>query len=258
MSAKAGLRNQRVVVTRARQQAGKLTAAFEGAGAVVECLPLIEITEPADPGPLETAARQVSEFDWLALTSTNAVNAFFDQLQAPVPAEVRVAVIGPATARAVMQRGALPTLVASRADAEGLVADMAPDLDGSERVLVPRADDGRRELIEGLEALGARVLAVDAYSKRLPETAAAQALELFGDGKSEKHEIGWVTFTSPRIVRHFVGLFGEAWDRRRDELRAVSIGPVTTRELQRQGISQIAEAARPSPDEMVAAVSASL
>jgi uroporphyrinogen-III synthase len=63
-----------------------------------------------------------------------------------------------------------------------------------------------------------------------------------------------VTFTSPRIVRHFAELFGADWERRRGELRAASIGPVTSAELRRRGVEPAAEAARPGDEEMVAAV----
>ena len=66
--------------------------------------------------------------------------------------------------------------------------------------------------------------------------------------------LGWVTFTSPRIVRHFAELFGTDWERRRGELRAASIGPVTSAELRRLGVEPAAEARRPSDEEMVAAV----
>ena len=70
--------------------------------------------------------------------------------------------------------------------------------------------------------------------------------------------LGWVTFTSGRIVRHFAGLFGEAWERRRPEIRAASIGRVTTAELARHGVAPAAEAARPGNEELVAAVVAAV
>ena len=63
-----------------------------------------------------------------------------------------------------------------------------------------------------------------------------------------------MTFTSPRIVRHFVELFADDWSRRSGELRAVSIGPVTSAELRRWGVEPAAEAERPGEEEMVAAV----
>src|SRR3954469_11862576 len=95
-----------------------------------------------------------------------------------------------------------------------------------------------------------------AYDKRLPPDAPRRAAELFA-----AEPLGWVTFTSPRIVRHFAGLFGAGlfendWERRRSELLAVSIGPVTSAELRRLGVEPAAEAERPGDEEMVAAVAA--
>ncbi len=63
-----------------------------------------------------------------------------------------------------------------------------------------------------------------------------------------------MTFTSPRIVRCFSDLFAGAWAERRDELRAVSIGAVTSDELRRQGVRVVAEASRPEAEAMVRAV----
>ena len=95
-------------------------------------------------------------------------------------------------------------------------------------------------------------MAVVAYDKRLPSEAPARAAALFATSP-----IGWVTFTSPRIVRHFAELFGADWGRRKGELRAVSIGPVTSAELRRIGVEPAAEAERPGDEEMVEAVKAS-
>lgn len=247
------LKGRRVVVTRARHQAGELAAAFAQVGAEVEPLPLLEVTAPADPAPLEEAAATAGSYDWVVFTSANAVEALVPRLPEPLPETVAVAVVGPATAEAWRRHGREPEVVASRSDAEGLVAELAPHLLGDERMLLPQADDARAALAEGLEVLGVSVTAVEAYGKRLPADAAARARALF-DGR----EIGWVTFTSPRIVRHFVALFGGDWKRRRGELKAASIGAVTSRELRRHGVDAIAEAGEPTPDALVRAVVAAL
>jgi uroporphyrinogen-III synthase len=243
----AGLR---VVVTRAEHQAGGLVAAFEAAGARVEVLPLLAIVPPADPAPLERAAAEIALYDWLVFTSTNAVESFLP-LAGPLPAGLRAAVVGPATAAAARSFGVEPELAATRSDAEGLVADLGSLVAGGGRVLLPQAADARPTLAEGLRRAGAAVTAVVAYDKRLPPEAPDRARELFGDAP-----LGWVTFTSPRIVRHFVDLFGEDWERRRPELQAVSVGPVTSAELRRQGVAPAAEAERPGEEELVRAVAA--
>ncbi|HEX3551636.1 MAG TPA: uroporphyrinogen-III synthase [Thermoanaerobaculia bacterium] len=252
----AGLR---VVVTRAEHQADGLVAAFAGAGATVELLPLLEVVPPADPRPLERAATELALYDWLVFTSANAVEAFLPLTGGALPTRVRVAVVGPATAAALRSFEVEPHLEARKADAEGLVADLAPHVARRRRVLLPQASDARSTLAEGLAAAGAEAVAIVAYDKRLPPEATRRAAELFA------HEpLGWVTFTSPRIVRHFVELFGGLgefggdWERRRSELRAASIGPVTSAELRRRGAEPAAEAARPGDEEMVAAVAAAV
>ncbi len=246
----AGLR---VVVTRAEHQADDLAAAFAGAGARVELLPLLAVVPPADPRPLERAATELALYDWLVFTSANAVEAFLPLTGGALPARVRVAAVGPATAAALRGFEVEPHLEARKADAEGLVADLAPHVARRRRVLLPQASDARPTLAEGLAAAGAEAVAIVAYDKRLPPEAPRRAAELFAT-----EPLGWVTFTSPRIVRHFVELLSGDWERRRGELLAASIGPVTSAELRRQGAEPAAEAARPGDEEMVAAVAAAV
>jgi uroporphyrinogen-III synthase len=245
----APLRGLRVVITRAEHQAGELAEAFAAAGAAVELLPLLEVIPPADPRPLERAASELALYDWLVFTSSNAVEAFLPLTGGSVPGRLRIAVVGPATAEALRAWEIEPYLIAGRADAEGLLAELAPFVDRSRRVLLPQAADARPTLAEGLARAGAEAVAIVAYDKGLPANALRRAEELFSTTP-----IGWVTFTSPRIVRHFIELFGNDWGRRRPELKAVSIGPVTTAELRRQGVEPAAEAGAPSNEGMVEAV----
>ncbi len=241
------LANLRVVITRAEQQSEGLAAAFSRAGAAVELLPLLEVVPPADPRPLGRAVSELPLYDWIVFTSANAVAAFL-RVAGALPPSLTIAVVGPATAEALRARGIEPHLTAHRADAEGLAADLASEVAGK-RVLLPQAADARPALLAGLTAAGAEAVAVDAYDKRLPPEAPGRAAELFASAP-----LGWVTFTSPRIVHHFAELFGADWERRRGELRAVSIGPVTSAELRRWEVKPAAEARQPAAEEMVEAV----
>lgn len=241
------LNGQRVVVTRASHQAAGLCAAFAAAGAEVVALPLIELTPPDDPGALARAARDVSGQDWLVFTSSNAVDAFLPWVR-EVAALPRCAVVGPATATALRRFAVEPALEAERSRAEGLVDALKPHLRPGTRVLLPQAEDARPALAAGLRAIGAEVAAVTAYGKRLPADAADAGRRIF------EHDVGWVTCTSPRIVRHLAGIFGDDWNRRRGELRAISIGSVTSAELWRLGVEPAAEARTPSDQALVEAV----
>ncbi len=261
----APLAGVRVVVTRPEHQAEGLSAAFAAAGARVEELPLLEVVPPADPAPLDRAAAELAvptaaaattgaapPFDWIVFTSANAVDALFARLRARLPPGTRCAVVGPATASALRRHGVEPDRVAGRRDAEGLAAELSTDLSPGAAVLVPQAADARPELAAGLTAAGAEVTTVIAYDKRLPPGAVARAREIFGTDPASP--LSWVTFTSPRIVDHFVALFGFTWETRRPSLRAASIGPVTTRALARHGVTPAAEASAAGDRELVAAV----
>ncbi|HEV3457677.1 MAG TPA: uroporphyrinogen-III synthase [Thermoanaerobaculia bacterium] len=256
MSAGAPLAGVRVVVTRADRQAGGLAAAFAAAGAAVELLPLLEVVPPADPAPLARAVAELPLYDWVVFTSTNAVHALLPQARpARLPPRLRLAAIGAATAAALRGLGVEPALVAAAKDqtAGGLLTALLHRLDCGQRVLLPLAGDALPTLREGLLAAGIAAVSVVAYEKRLPEAAECRAAQLFGG-----QPIGWVTFTSPSIVRHFAGLFGDDWPRRRTELQAASIGPVTTAELRQHGVAPAAEAASPADEELVAAVTAAV
>ena len=241
------LSGQRVVVTRAVHQATGLISAFTTAGAAVAALPLIELTPASDPRALRRAACEAGRFDWLIFTSTNAVEAFLPLIEAPGRRLPRCAVIGAATAAALRGFDVEPTLIAGVARAEGLLADLGPRLRSGARVLMPQAEDARPDLARGLGKAGARVRVIGAYGKQLPAAAAEAASRWFED------DIGWVTCTSPRIVQHLARLFADDWPRRRGQLRAISIGPVTSAELRRLGVEPAAEAERPSDQAMVEA-----
>ncbi|HVR11310.1 MAG TPA: uroporphyrinogen-III synthase [Thermoanaerobaculia bacterium] len=254
--ASAPLAGVRVVVTRAGSQAAGLAAGLAAAGATVEPLPLLEVVPPADPAPLARAAAELPLYDWVVFTSTNAVHALLPQAPpAGLPPRLRVAAVGAATAAALRGLGIEPSLVtaAGHQSAGGLLAALLQRLDCGQRVLLPQAGDALPTLRDGLLGAGISAVSVAAYEKRLPEAARHRAAQLFGG-----RPIGWVTFTSPSIVRHFRTLFGGDWPRRRAELRAASLGAVTTAELRRHGVEPAAEAANPTDAELAAAVTAAV
>lgn len=246
--AAAPLAGVRVVVTRAAHQAGELAAGFAAAGARVELLPLLEVVPAADPAPLARAAAAIERFDWVAFTSANAVEALLAATGGGLPETARVAAVGTATARALRRHGVEPAITGSR-DAHRLAAALAPRTAGC-RVLLPRAADARPTLARALAAGGAEVTAVTAYAKRLPAAAPRRAAALFGGGEP----LGWVTFTSPSVVRAFADLFAAEWPRRRGGLSAAAVGPVTAAALRRAGVAPAAVAERPGAAALVAAV----
>ncbi|MGB6826661.1 MAG: uroporphyrinogen-III synthase, partial [Terracidiphilus sp.] len=69
------LAGRRVLVTRAAHQAGKLSDALRESGAIPVEVPVLEIQPPEDLARLEKAVRELDSYDWIILTSVNAVSA---------------------------------------------------------------------------------------------------------------------------------------------------------------------------------------
>ncbi|MCH9648747.1 MAG: uroporphyrinogen-III synthase [Deltaproteobacteria bacterium] len=272
LSSSSRLSGVRVIVTRATHQAAGLRAAFEKYGADVAQLPLLEICPPKDsaafdqalgrlaigpgaigPGAVGNRASRPSPYQWLMFTSKNAVEAFLRLREEDLPPGIRIAAVGRATAQALRpllsQPGAPPPLLPDQHSAEGLLQALASEVRAGQRVLLPQAADARPTLSQGLVKLGLEVDAVTAYDKALPPESRRLARTLL-----QKDPLGWVTFTSPRIVRHFLELLGEAWKRRLPGLKTASIGPITSAELRRHGIAPTAEALHPGDAELAAAV----
>lgn len=221
---------RRIVVTRARHQAGALASILERAGADVVEYPTIEICDPPDLQRLERAYREVGDYDWLVLTSPNGAERFFKgYLDAGHDirdlAGVAVAAIGPATARIVEQRG---IHVAARPDeyrAEALV-DTLGDPRGK-RFLLARAAVARELLPDALRAKGADVDVAALYETRRPQPPPDAALLT---------DIDAVTFTSSSTVTNFLALTGDAAEAILRHAVVAAIGPITADTLRDAGI----------------------
>lgn len=225
------------MVTRARAQAGELTAALEALGAEVVAAPVIRIAPLADLTPLRAALAQLSRYAWVVFTSANTVRVVCDHLPAwghtaADLARVAVAAIGPGTAAALARYGLAPDLVPEEFVAEAVVRALAARgaLTGK-RVLLPRAQDARDALPAGLTRLGALVDVIPVYETEREATDGTGLAQAIVAGT-----IDAITFTSSSTVRHFVDLVGrEAATSGR--FAAAVIGPVTARTAEEAGIT---------------------
>jgi len=236
------LAGRRIVVTRARDQAGDLVQALAALGADVIAAPTIRIEPLADLGPLRTALADLARYQWLVFTSQNTVRVVCDRLpewglDPHALSRVPVAAIGPATAEALAERGVTAALVPERFVAEAVVEALVRrgDVRGK-RILLPRALEARDTLPDGLRARGAVVDVIPVY----------QATRETGDGSVLAAEIrsggiDAITFTASSTVRHFVDLVG-AEAATSGRYAAAVIGPITAATARSLGIGVAVEA----------------
>jgi uroporphyrinogen III methyltransferase / synthase len=230
------LHGRTIAVTRARAQASPLASRLRELGADVVEAPAIRI-EPRD-----SALPDPAGYDLLCVTSPNGAELLMDRLRdARALAGVRVAAIGPGTARVLRERGIEPDVVPARAVAEGLVEALADVR--VERVLIAGAAEGRPVLAESMRGRGAHVDEVALY--------ATVAEPLDDSARAAATGADYLLLASGSAVRFFARAAG---DGAFDGPRIASIGPSTSAELRAHGREPDLEADPHTPDGLVAAV----
>jgi len=251
------LHGVRVLVGRARHQAGALSAELRKQGAQVLEIPFIEIREPRSFRPLDTALKSLNTYDWLILTSVNGVDAMWARVEKlglltnregheftravkggkHLPAlaaagQLRIAAIGPATKKAIEQRGVAVDVMPKEYVAESVVRSLKRKVQGK-RVLLVRAKVARDVIPKELRKAGAHVDVVEAYETVVPQSS-RRRLQAALKNPAKRPSV--VTFTSSSTVKNLVELLGSRHLHRLDGVLMSSIGPVTSSTLRKLGL----------------------
>ncbi len=223
---------KKILVTRSRGQASDLSRLLEEQGAEAIEIPTIELRPPTSFARMDAAIRRLASYDWIIFTSVNGVSSFFDRLWKKGSdlrdlAGVKVVAIGPATARAVEERGVRLNSVAQEFRAEGLVR-LLRGVRG-QRVLIPRAREARDVLIKELRRKGARVDVVEAYRTVIPRFGQRELRKALENG------LDLITFASSSTVENFWRMVPPRLRRGVRKIPVASIGPITTRTARKLG-----------------------
>lgn len=245
----------RVLVTRAAHQAAKLSEGLRAAGLEPIEVPVLEIHPPASFDPLDFALRNLPEYDCLILTSANAVRALVERAAACnviLSNGPPVAAVGKATADAARQAGLSVAVTPNDYVAESLIQALSGRASG-QRILLARAAIARDIIPDALRAAGAGVQVVDAYQNAIPEGALMKLRSALSIG------IDVATFTSSSSAGHLADVAsaaGVAFPF--DNVKAISIGPITSRTLRELGWEPAAEASPHDIPGLIAAVKQTL
>jgi uroporphyrinogen-III synthase len=247
----------RVLVSRARKQAGALSSQLRELGCGVIEIPFIEIRKPSSYKPLDTALRNLAGYDWLILTSVNGVEALFARLgrlklNRGALSHLKVAAIGPAIEAHDVHVQVTPKEYV----AESVVSALHRRVKGK-RILLVRAKVARDVIPRELRKAGASVDVIEAYETVAPESS-RKRLQAALTSARRPHAI---TFTSSSTVKNFVGLLGlraarAALKKSGPErgIHSASIGPVTSATLRELGLPVDIEAREYTIPGLVAAL----
>jgi uroporphyrinogen III methyltransferase/synthase len=232
------LTGRRIAVTRAQDQLADLVNLLESKGAEPISFPTIVILPPEDWAPLDEALDRISTYDWCIFTSPRAVEAVASRLKersldAGVFRGVRIATIGPKTARAVKALGATVACIPEEYRAEAIVEALGPELVKGRRFLLPRARIAREVLPDAIRSLGGEVDVVEAYRTEAPQPS---EVETFAARLMSGH-IDAVTFTSSSTVRNCLSLLADYGGIALfDGVAVACIGPITAETARQMGL----------------------
>ena len=218
------LTGTRILVGRARHQAGSLSSSLRGLGASVIEIPFIEIRKPKSFVPMDEALKSFTTYDWLILTSANGVEAMWERmrrLRIPRRKLSRLKIA------AIVKHGLKVKMMPEEYVAESVVEGLRDQVKGK-RVLLVRAKVARDVIPDSLRAAGAQVDVVEAYETVVPLKSRDRLRTLMKDKNRKPHV---VTFTSSSTVRNFAELLGSTKSAGLKDVQFASIGPVTSATL---------------------------
>lgn len=165
---KRPLGGRRVIITRPRRKASKLKEMLYDLGAEVVELPSIETVPIPENLFLQQRIRHIEQYQWILFTSEVAVELFFDTLYAQkvdirTLAKIKLAVVGPATKKALENRGMFASFMPKEYYGEKMAEGLIAHIGEHEKVMVcvPREVDS--ELVKHLKLVEQQVDVVPVY-----------------------------------------------------------------------------------------------
>jgi uroporphyrinogen III methyltransferase/synthase len=247
------LRHKKVLVTRARAQSSRFSQDIRNQGGEAVEFPMIRIVKRIQEPALLQALKELDRFDWLVFTSQNAVEVFFEALfysggDVRRLGQVKIAVVGNATAKALEIYHLHPDLVPETFVAESLWSELEPLLTREDKVLLLQGDQARPFLRAKLDQY-AHVTPVTVYDTvRETEWSGGTVGDLLKEKTTDA-----ITFTSSSTVHYLMEALGG--DRQLLKgIPLISIGPVTTQSLEEYGLVPTVEAAPHNMEGLMAAL----
>ncbi len=232
------LTGKTILITRSAGQSSAFTDLLTAQGARVVEMPALEIRPPSSWDGVDRAIAALPSFQWLILTSANAVNFFLNRLlnqghDLRALGSLKIAVVGHKTAAVLQQWRLSPDFIPPDFVADSLV-ETFPESVAGQRILFPRVESGGREvLVQSFSAAGAEVVEVAAYESGCPLRPEVSAIRALRD-----RQVDVITFASSKTVGHTSQLLaqglGPNWRQWLEGVAVASIGPKTSHTCQAQ------------------------
>ncbi len=237
------LHGKRIIVTTPRNYAARLLPELIAQGALPLLMPTIETCIVADFIPLDAALTQINTFDWIAFTSRNGIDGFFQRLEqlgieVSVLKNCRISAVGKDAER-LASFGVKVDLIPQEASPQGIIAELAkiPDIN-KQTILVPVPEvvgivepNIIPNFLADLQNLGMAVTRVPSYMTRcLDKSLYDVELNLIRQGK-----IDVIAFSSTAEILGFLQMITSKVDYQKSVIAC--FGPYTAANAKNLGMN---------------------
>ena len=218
------MHQKHIILTRDRGDSEEFVSELESWGAVVYCLPLMEITYLADAPEKQKLLERLHKAEWILFFSKHGVIGFFSALEAcnvPLPPSISLAAYGESCQKELVQRGHKPHFFSFPPTGREMIEQLHKrSLLKDKRVLLSCGDQQNQSIEAALQEVGALWEPLIVYENR----------EVFYPdehlrARIRKGDYDLVVFTAPSIVDRFKKHFPEA------NLKAACIGATTAQRV---------------------------
>jgi uroporphyrinogen-III synthase/uroporphyrinogen III methyltransferase/synthase len=160
----ARLDGRKLLLTRGAEDSADWADVLAGEGALPIILPCVETETFDDPQLAAAIAEAIQQAEWIVFTSRRGVDAFAGLFGTELPARLKIATVGKATAASCIERFASVQLIGggtAEALGEELAAD--PSIQNGARCLLALAANAGRLLERRLSGAGASVARYHVY-----------------------------------------------------------------------------------------------
>ena len=196
-----------ILITRPVTQTDQITSLLEGNGAEVISFPTVEIVPIHPNTDLELAIQQLSRYNWIIFTSSNAVEIFTQALRnqgfdCRALAFTKVCAVGEKTAQILESYGIVADFIPTKSTGEVIGREL-PRVK-KQQILLPRSKIGRREIFDQLQQRGAIIKDLPIYETVRPDHAGRIDQIRVIQKRLANGEIDMAIFTSPSTLNNFL------------------------------------------------------
>lgn len=220
----------RIILTRPKELISKTAEKLSSLGAEVIELPGIKLCPYEENAELEKALKEIESYHWVAFTSAAGVRFFFEFLQKKKIdvrklSHLRFAVIGSGTQKELEKHGVFADFVPERYYGEDLAKGLADLVKSGEKVLLPRAKIGSKEITDIFKENNISFADIPIYDTVYESHNSDVTKKLV-----EENAVSCAVFTSASTVHGFAAIM-EGTDLSR--MTAVCIGEKTAQTAQK-------------------------